>query len=98
VTDLIAEELLKRDRKRGLKNANQEARNIRDDTWNTTEGILSVVPGKKIVSKLSGWSKEKYGVSFSASKIARGIREDEIQEEMRGVITAIETRISFASS
>ena len=90
VIDLVAEEILKSNRKLGLRNANKKARSAIERQWRTQKGRLEIVPGKEVFSKLSKWSKTNYGVSFGAMSIAREIRAEELDNEMSDVLRSIE--------
>ena len=57
----------------------------------TSKGeLLAIVPGKRMVSLLSGWSQSKYGPSFNGLRIASNLQSGEIHPEVRAVIEAIE--------
>lgn len=90
-TDSLAEELHRRNRALGVKGARakakQQLRQKIDDS-----GITAVVSGKTLVSTLSAWAQKQFGVSFSALTLARELRPDEVDAEMRTVLEAIERR------
>jgi hypothetical protein len=47
------------------------------------------LPGKKVISALSNWAKEHYGVEFNAEQLARSLRRDEVAPEVVTVLDAI---------
>jgi hypothetical protein len=49
-----------------------------------------------MLSPLSGWSNEEFGVSFNAAGLAHAITVDELPEEIRKVVTAIEKSSKFS--
>jgi hypothetical protein len=93
--DAISQEALSGNRTKGTKFANEISRRRIDPAWNSLEGQLSVVSGKILLSKLSEWSQDRFGVSFSARRVAREIRRCEIDPEMQNVILAIEQGCEF---
>lgn len=78
---------------RALKEARKElARRVEN------RGTLAAcVSGKRILSKLSDWSKKEYGVSFGAVTVARSMLPEEIHSEMKGTLESIEDGRDFAS-
>jgi len=74
---------------------NPKAREIVNRSWDTYDGMISICSGKKIVSRLSKWAQENYGVSFSALTIAREIKLSEISPEVIHIVTAIEQSSDF---
>ena len=48
-----------------------------------------------MISKMSGWSNENYGVSFSSKSLARIMTADEIPQEMKDVIYSLESNSAF---
>lgn len=95
VVDTIADEMNRRDRSQGVKTVNEKARNFVKPRWTTLTGRLELVSGKKVISLLSSWSKEEYGVSFSSSKIAGQLKKEEINKELLYVINRIENNESL---
>ena len=87
--DAIAQETLSENRAKGSKFANEIARKRIDTAWASSEGRLSAISGKFLLSKLSEWSQSRFDVSLGARRLARELRADEIDPEMRNVISAI---------
>jgi energy-coupling factor transporter ATP-binding protein EcfA2 len=90
IFDAIAHEHLARDRRGGLPVANRNARARVNEAWKTADGRLSIVPGKEVISRLSEWCQQEFGVSLSPALIARELRRDEISPEVVSILTAIE--------
>jgi len=88
--DALSQEVLGENRTKGTKFANDVARKKIDIAWRSSEGRLSVVSGKLLLSKISEWTQNRFGISLSARRIARELRPYEIDPEMRDVISAIE--------
>ncbi|TSA30088.1 MAG: ATP-dependent endonuclease [Ignavibacteriales bacterium] len=88
VTDDYATEISNKDKKLVIKTVNERAREIVYPSWNSNK--LSLVPGKKLISKLSKWSQDNFNVSFNAFKLARNISKHEIDNEIVELLNALE--------
>jgi len=75
--------------------ANKRARERLTEAWKTLEGRISLVPGKQMVSALSGWSQKNFSASFNATKLASSLQATEIHPEIRAVVEAIENHEPF---
>ncbi len=95
VFDAMSTEFLARDRSRGSKGANQLARKVINSRWSTLEGKMSLVSGKQVISQLSHWSQQEFGVSLNALLLARTMRPTEIPEEVVDIVAAIENSSLF---
>jgi hypothetical protein len=96
--DQIANEYLLRNKGGGVHSANPKARSVVNDAWRTFDGRASIVSGKWLMSQLSDWAKNEFGVSFSREAIARELRQGEIVQEVEAVVGAIEKHTHFASA
>lgn len=96
VFDNISDAIWGRDRK-GIVDANKKARSVVNTAWSSYDEIISICPGKSIVSALSGWSQKNYGVSFSALGLARELRLDELPSEALQVVVSINKSSEFSS-
>lgn len=94
--DAIAQYYFNKNKGKGFSNANKYARELVDEAWSSENGKLNICSGKEVISKMSGWSNEKYGVSFSSKSLARIMTVDEIPKEMKGVIHSLENNSAFA--
>jgi DNA-binding TFAR19-related protein (PDSD5 family) len=90
VFDALSAEIYSQDRKLGAGGANKLAREYIDKRWKSFDSRLSIVSGKEVITRVSKWSQDQYGVSLNASAIARQIRLEEIPNEVIAVIEAIE--------
>jgi len=97
IEDPLATELFNRDRAGGLKNANKRAREITDASWEDRDARWSIAPGKLVLSGLSGWAQDEFGVSFGPEQIARSLTKDEVDPEVVEVISAITESRSLRS-
>jgi hypothetical protein len=87
--DSLSQNYFNQNRALGLASANQRARVKADKAWVTREGRLSLVSGKEMLSRLSAWSQQHYGVSFGPSALAQQIRTFELAPEVAEVIKNI---------
>jgi len=88
--DGFATEILAENRSLGSGGANKEARRIIKERKAHAFGLKAVVSGKALLSQLSNWSKDEFGVSFNAIAIAREARPNELDEEVREFMKAVE--------
>lgn len=89
IFDSLSTEILSRHKALGSGGANKEARRIIIDKKEKNE-FLSIVSGKSMITNLLQWSQNEFGVSLSALKIAREFTIEEISEEIKSVVDAIE--------
>jgi predicted ATPase len=94
-TDGLAAEIFARARSQGLQAANAAARARVRAAWTTRDGRWGIVSGKALWSLLSNWTQGEFGVAVSAMAVARAVQAQEIPQEMRGVLTAIEHGVAF---
>jgi hypothetical protein len=92
VIDSFASEIKKNDKQLDVKTCNTQARTIVNYSWSDIHKRLSIVPGDTMISILSGWSKDEFGVSFNKFQIAKELKTEEIDIELKKVINAIENR------
>lgn len=90
VLDQIANENHKKF-KSDVSVANKYARERIEHARQSQYGLASLVSGKKVIAEMSGWANDKFNVSFSPLAIAKEIYVDEIPDEMKRVLAAIET-------
>lgn len=95
IQDGFATILHARNKKAGHTAANKLARKRITEAWKTQEGRWSIAPGKRVLSSLSNWAQEEYGVGFGAEQIAREMRPEEVAPEILEVITAISESRAF---
>ena len=95
VTDCIANEIYLTNKSLGLQNANSQARNYVAQVEEKDGNILSIISGKKNISKMSDWAKKKFGVSFSSTALLKELYLSEIDNEVSSVIKSIETNNPF---
>jgi hypothetical protein len=95
IQDSIGSILHARNKKEGHTRANKLARQRVTEAWKNQEERWAIAPGKDVLSLLSRWSQESFGVGFGAEQIARELRDNEIAPEVIEVITAIAEGRSF---
>ncbi len=101
--DIISEELREkvqmaygtsfqeRERRLTLTTAIKRARDLMSQKGQSREAQWGYTSGKEALSRLSTWSKDLFGVSFSAKTVLHEFQAHEIPAEIRQVLTAIET-------
>lgn len=90
VFDALSTHFFAQDKASGVSEANKKARIIVGDAWQTQDGKLAIVSGKKVISELSQWAQGNYGVSLSPMKILRSLNRGEIDSELASIVTTIE--------
>ena len=90
VTDAIGQELLARNRAAGFSAASALTRARMEQSWTDVRGKVAIVSGKQLLSDLSEWSKRKFNVSFGRMLVAEALHAEEVDSEVRKVMTAIE--------
>jgi hypothetical protein len=96
VEDGFASSLQKRDRRMDVKTANKTARELVSARW-TTSGFLGLVSGKLVLSKLSMWTQQEFGVSFGAPAVVRYMSATDVHQEVGLVLRTIEEGTAFDS-
>lgn len=94
----IAEEIQKKNKGILFKSIQQKAVEYVKPNWESLDGRLTLVSGKKIISALSKWSQEFFGVSISSQRLSNELRKSEICPEMHKVIESIEINKPFFTS
>lgn len=95
VFDSFADEFNKLDRSRGVKGANQKAKEHLRQRCETPIQRLERVSGKELIHKLSSWAKSSFGSQISAVGLARNIMAHEMPSELKDVLFAIEHSRTF---
>lgn len=88
--DAMAAEILADNRALGAGGANKAARQTLNSRWQTLEGKLRTVSGKRVFAELSQWAQGQFGTSLGAAVVARELTEGEIEAELSDVVRAIE--------
>ena len=57
--------------------------------WRSQDGRWATASGKAVISAISKWSQENFGVGFGPEQVARTLRPDEIDPEVVEVVSAI---------
>jgi hypothetical protein len=55
-----------------------------------SSGLLDCVSGKAVLQRLFDWVQGEFGVSLNSVSICRHIKAAEVDEELKGVLSAIE--------
>lgn len=89
VTDNFVESFLLSKRADGAGAASRRAREYLDARLTDARGLLGIVPGKELLSNLSGWAQEACGTSFGINSLVRELRRDEVDAELEALVTRI---------
>lgn len=95
VIDNISDEYYLENKDKGIKEANVHARKRVEKSWDNLKNKLSIVSGKEILSLFSNWSKSFYGVSFNSINLASELRANEMDDELKAIVTRLEKRQEF---
>lgn len=82
----------------GAAQANQRAREQLAGVFDNPERALERVSGKEVITQLSTWLHAEYGRGIALRDILREIRPDEVNQEVREVIAAIDAGDRFGGS
>jgi len=93
ITDKFANELQSKNRKWQPSTANQKAREKVETLWKEK---LDVVSGKEVLNNLNNWCNREFKTSVSTNGLARELTSDEMPDEMKVVISAIENNREFS--
>lgn len=85
--DKVASEIQSNNKNWNISTINKAAREKVDQMWRNKLNYLS---GKEIIKRLNTWLIESYKASLTAVTLAKELKNDEIDEELRNVISAIE--------
>ena len=89
VFDTLSNEFLARNRKKGSRGSNKDAREYMKP-YKENGSIVPIVSGKSLLSKLSYWSQSEFSVQISSIGLIKEFHPSDIHPEMKHVITAIE--------
>jgi energy-coupling factor transporter ATP-binding protein EcfA2 len=95
VSDNFSSSFHDKDRRSGITNANKKARDFVNKNWGDEYSRMSLVSGKKVISKISFWSQDNYNVSLSGVKIAKNLSVDELNKDVKYFISTIKQTSLF---
>ena len=95
IVDTLVELRMQRNRKLTYKSVIGPVRDYLGQHWGSFEGKTAIVPGKKLVSRLFESIQREFGVSLSQGRVARALRRNEVPDEVKGVVDAIEHNRHF---
>lgn len=97
VYDNFAESYYLEEKAKGQKTANEKTRKFLDLKWSNGQEPLHRVSGKTLLSSLSAWSKERFGVSFGIAAILRALRREDLSSEVVALISSIQSNEQFST-
>ncbi len=93
--DTMSDEYHQTNKSHTVGKGNEYARARIEANWHNLESKTSIVGGKKLVTAMSKWSQENFGVGFNSRRLARKLIRAELAPEVVSVLTAIEERKPF---
>lgn len=91
--DCLSETLFRWSRKKGdaldVSAANRLAREIIESKWNDWNSLLTIIPGKEVLKKVKRKIQSSHNVSFSDLELASEFTPDEIDSEVKEVLSQI---------
>lgn len=90
VTAALITDIHSTNKSSGVSVAYRTGREYVDTRWRDQKERWAIVSGKAVISSLSAWSKERYGLSFSSVSIMSQMRRSELDPELKAVMAAIE--------
>ena len=90
VFDGYSQEFIADNRAGGVHQANRKARELVKQRQESEGGQVGLASGKDLFSRVSNWAQTEFGISVSVSGVARAMRRDELPDELRDVVQAIE--------
>jgi hypothetical protein len=90
--DRIAEKLSLENRRATFGKLRREADALIDESWGTKTERRYLVGGKEVLKQLNGILNEQEGESFSVQQLAAELRVEEISDEVKEVLSAIQDR------
>jgi hypothetical protein len=95
IIDALVELRMQRNRRLTYKSVIGPVREYLGQHWSSFEGKSAIVPGKKLVSRLFESIQREFGVSLTQGRVARALRRNEVPDEVKGVVDAIEHNRHF---
>jgi hypothetical protein len=95
VEDSIASAIVHDNRGIELATANKMARVRVEAAWQSEQTRQDIISGKEILSQISAWSQDEFGVALGPPAIARAMTRNDIPQEMLEVINALEDGTNF---
>jgi predicted ATPase len=93
VIDNYADEIMNKKRSQAVSTVRLQAKKIVDAEW--SQNKIALVPGKKLIKSLSKICQDNYGVQLNAHKLAINLAIEEIDDEVKIVLSKIEQNIGF---
>ena len=82
VADLLASKLKDINRNWDISRLNSEARQIRDESWNTLEAKLAIIGGKEALKMIRDWFQKDFQTSCSIDDIIKNSSTEDFDNEI----------------
>jgi energy-coupling factor transporter ATP-binding protein EcfA2 len=93
--DNISETFIRMKRPKTATDGNRYARACLDARWTSLPEKLGIVSGKAMMSRISAWTQDSYGVGVNPHSFAKSMLPSELDPELASVIRAIENNDQF---
>ena len=93
----LGQEFLSSNKRGGFPAAMEQACKVVEQAKRTLDSLLAIAPAKDVISSLSEWAQEEYGVSISPRSIAYELQPSEIADEVATVLRAVEEDTAASS-
>lgn len=91
--DSIAEAIRQKDKSLAISTARRQAK---DEIKIRNSDFLSIMGGKHIISNLSEWTNNTFGISINAQKLLNHFTKEDIDNEIIDVLTKIDNSEDFS--
>ena len=82
VADLLASKLKDINRNWDISRLNSEARQIRDESWDTLEAKLAIIGGKEVLKMIRDWFQKDFQTSCSIDDIIKNSSTEDFDNEI----------------
>jgi len=89
VADLLASKLKDINRNWDISRLNSEARQIRDESWDTLEAKLAIIGGKEALKMIRDWFQKDFQTSCSIDDIIKNSSTEDFDNEILDVIESL---------
>ena len=91
LVDQISEQIKKANRDKSIPTCNEEARAMIEPKWTSLDNKISLVSGFDLLSSVNSWIREEFGESCSQAKILKNMKAEDIDDEVKKVISQLVT-------
>lgn len=90
VTEMVADRMQEAKKGLTIRTAMEDARVEVERRWSQADGPVSLAPGKVVLSEVSAWCQEEYGVGITPARLAGTLKKGDMPQEIMDVLKRIE--------